>query len=181
MKRILCLAVAVALAGCARGKIGRVEQELDRSAVNKTTPIYVESVSARDTAFSGDKSGDVGKVTGERNEIEARYGRMIVDSLRKRGFNAQLAESPVKKGVVIAGRVTRFEHGSGAARHLVGMGAGSSNLFTNFHMEDRGFSRTLSKFEVVATSGARGDLSGFIDAHLADGAEKVADYIEGAK
>lgn len=181
MKHLLVLAAVLSFASCARGKLGVVEQELDRTAVSKTTPIYVESVSARDTVFTGDKSNDMGKVSGEKAEIEARYSLLIVGALKKRGYNAQLAKAPVKKGVVIGGNVTKFAHGSGAARYFVGMGAGSSNMFTNFTIEDRSFSKVLSKFEVIATSGARSDVSGFIDAHLSDGASKVADYIEGKK
>lgn len=181
MKYVLVMAAILSLAGCARGKLGRVEQELDRAAVTKTTPIYVETISAKDTVFTGDKANDQGKVLGEKAEIEARYSFMIVDMLKKRGYNAQLAKSPVKKGLVINGSVSKFEHGSGAARYFVGMGAGSSNMFTNFQIEDRSYAKVLSKFEVIATSGARSDVSGFIDAHLSDGAQKVADYIEGTK
>ncbi len=181
MKYVLLLAAVLSLTSCARGKMGVVEQELDRAAVTKTTPIYVEVVSAKDTVFSGDKANDMGKTAAEKAEIEARYSLLIVDALKKRGYNAQLAKGAVKKGVVIGGSVTKFAHGSGAARYFVGMGAGSSNLFTTFMIEDRSFSKQLAKFEVIATSGARSDVSGFIDSHLTDGAAKVADYIEGEK
>ena len=168
MKYVLVMAAVLSLAGCARGKLGRVEQNLDRTAITKTTPIYVEAISAQSTVFTGDKAKDQGKVLGEKAEIEARYGRIIVDMLKKRGYNAQLATEPVKKGIVLGGTVTKFEHGSGAARYFVGMGAGSSNMFTDFKIEDRGFQKVLSKFEVIATSGARSDVSGFIDSHLSD-------------
>ncbi len=172
------------LAACAHGKMGKVEQALQTGAVTKTTPIYVEKVSTTEAKFSGDKSGDAARVASEKASIENAYNMRIVDALKAKGFNASVANGPVTKGLVLSGKVTKVEHGSAAARIMVGMGAGSANMFTDFKLEDRTTKKVLSKFEVIATSGGTGGLQAagsYLDAHLQDGSKKVAEYISGEK
>lgn len=176
--------LAVYAAACAHGKMGQVSQPLDRSQVTKSTPIFVEPVSAQEATFSGDKAAEPGRVADEKRAIRDLYSKRIAEELRKRGYAAEAVDAPVKSGIVITGKVSRVEHGSAAARMLVGMGSGSANLYTNFRVEDRAQAKVLSRFEVIATSGGRGGLTAagsFLDGHLTDGAEKVAEYIDGAK
>jgi Domain of unknown function (DUF4410) len=168
------------LVGCAHGKMGMVEHQLAHGALQKGETIYVEPISADAAAFSGDKAGDAQRVGEEKALIKSRFARQIADELRKKGFAAQAVTERPKSGVVLSGHVTRFEHGSAAARILVGMGAGSSNLYTDFELANVATKQVLSKFEVIATSGGNGGLQsagGYIDAHLNDGAEKTAEYI----
>ena len=80
---------------------------------------------------------------------------------------------------MLEGKAPLFEHGSGAARALVGMGAGSSNLHLAITLHRGSF--VLADFDVVATSGGRGGLismSSFIHAHMTDASEKIAEYLE---
>jgi hypothetical protein len=44
-------------------------------------------------------------------------------------------------------------------------------------VEDRTNSKTLSVFEIIATSGGNSNPGSFMEAHLADGSEKAAEYI----
>ncbi len=173
------------LLGCAHGKMGQVDQALASGAITKTTPIYVEPVSAQNVKFSGDKAAETKRTDEEKATIQQRYNQQIAEALRKKGFNAKAVTERVNSGIVLVGSVSRFEHGSAAARMMVGMGAGSSNLFTDFKIEERGQApKVLSKFEVIATSGGRGGWSAggsFMEAHLSDGAEKVAEYVEKSK
>lgn len=183
MKAIQWFLISLALAACAHGKMGTIAQPLAKDAITKTTPIFVETVSTTEAKFTGDKATETARVNQEKSEIEARYSAMIVEQLRKKGFNATVAKGPVKTGVVLTGNVTLVQHGSAAARIFAGgMGAGSANMFTNFKLEDKTDGKVLSKFEVIATSGGRGGLAAagsFLDAHLADGSQKVAQYIAG--
>ena len=62
------------------------------------------------------------------------------------------------------------------------MGAGSSNIFTDFVLENRSTGKVLSRFEIIATSGGRGGMmaaGSFMKEHLDDGSRKAADYING--
>jgi hypothetical protein len=181
MKLVSGLVLALVLTGCAGGKMGKVDKEIDRSAIDKATPIYVEMVSAKDTTFSGDKAKDTTRLSDERYAIQNKYHVQIIEALKKRGYTAQVAKPGLKKGLVLSGAVTKFEHGSGAARMLVGMGAGSSNMFGEFKLEDRAQAKVLTKFEVIATSGGNSNSGSFMEAHLTDGAKKVAEYITGVK
>ncbi len=179
MKSIVGLVMILALGGCAHGKMGQIDQPLDRAAFDKSTPIFVESVNTTNATFSGDKSADVKRVTEEKDAIHDMYNQKIAEALRTKGYNAKFVTEPAKSGIVISGDVTKIEHGSAAARYFVGMGAGSANMYTNFKIEDRAAAKTLSKFQIIATSGGTSGLGSYLDQHLADGAKKVAEYVAG--
>ena len=179
MKRLVLAACLMTAVGCATGKVGNVETQMQPGAISKTTPIMVETISAKDTFFSGDKSGDKQRTEENRTKIESQFNRMLVDALNKRGFNAKIATGPVKSGVVLSGTVTKVENGSAAARYFVGMGAGSANMFTDFKLEERSATpKTLAKFQIIATSGAEQNVSSYMDRHLADGSSKTAEYLD---
>lgn len=179
MRRCFWLPVLVVLGGCAHGKIGKVHQPLARNVIDKSTPIFVESVLVNQVQFTGDKADDVKRTTEEKDEIRGSFHLKIAEQLRKRGYNAIGVNAPVTTGIVISGDVTKIEHGSGATRFFVGMGAGSANMFTDFKIEDRAKAKTLAKFQVIATSGGNSYSGSFLDSHLIDGSLKVADYVEG--
>ncbi len=169
------------LVGCAHGKMGRIEMPLDPEALPKRTLIRVRPVDPNGMVVTGDHADDQAKIAAEKDTIRAEFHRKIVDALKARGFLAEAAPADAKQpGTYLSGKVTRFEHGSGAARFWVGMGSGSSNLFTDFTLEDAAAAKVLSKFEVIGTSGGRGGwtaLSSFLEAHLDDGALKVSQYL----
>ncbi len=182
MNKLIWVLLSVVAIGCAHGKMGAVDQALEPGTVKKDTPIFVEVVKTSDMRVTGDKADDTQRINEEKEVIESRYHRMIADALRKKGYTVETGTAPKKGALVLSGKVTRFEHGSGAARFWVGMGAGSSNMFTDFVLEDRSAKKTLSKFEVIATSGGRGGAfaaGSFMEAHLEDGSNKAASYISG--
>ena len=182
MKNLIYLALVSLALGCASGKMGAIDKPLESGAISKKTPIFVMPVSTDNMRFYGDKADEKERTENERATIQNRFGGMIVAALSKMGYKAQTTDKPTKKGVLVKGNVTKFDHGSGAARAFVGMGAGSSNMFTDFEVVDMKTKNILTKFEVIATSGGRGGLSAtgsFMEAHLVDGSEKVADYLSG--
>ena len=170
--------------GCAHGELGKVDQELDHSLITKTTPIFVEPVSTKMAAFEGYDQNDGDKKSSDLRKIESNYASQIAKALRDQGYHANAVSTPAKTGIVITGNVKMIDRGSAAKRIWVGMGAGSSNLDTDFTIEDRSQHKVLSKFEIKASSGGRGGLSSagsFVDEHMSDGGEKVADFISGKK
>lgn len=180
--RIHVLLVGIlVLSGCATGKMGNIETPLAAGAISKTTPIYVEAVSTKDTFVSGDKSGNAKRVNEIKEKIATEYAGKIVEHLKKRGYNAQTADGPSKMGLTISGDATKVENGSAAARYFVGMGAGSSNLFTNFTITDNVKKATLAKFQIIATSGGESGVGSYLDRFLNDGGKKLAEYVETGK
>jgi hypothetical protein len=184
MFKVSFLALVVFMLGCAHGELGKVDQELDRTLITKTTPIFVEQISTKSAAFEGYDENDADKKSSDVKKVEANYASEIAKALREQGYQANAVSTTAKAGIVITGDVKTIDRGSAAKRMWVGMGAGSSNLDTNFTIEDRTQRKVLSKFEVKATSGGRGGLASagsFIDEHMSDGGEKVADFITGKK
>lgn len=184
MKKVILLAYVAFMFGCAHGEIGKVDKQLDSSLINKTTPIYVEPIVTKSAAFDGYDADDSDKKTSDLRKIESNYASQIAKALREKGYNANAVSTPQKAGIVISGNVTMLDRGSAAKRIWVGMGAGASNLDTDFTIEDRSKHTVLSKFEIKATSGGRSGLASsgsFVDEHISDGGEKVADYISGKK
>jgi hypothetical protein len=181
MKKLLVLISVSLLVSCANGKLGRVEQPLEKDSLSKSEVIYIEPISAMETTFSGDKSTEEERLTEERKKIESTYDRQIADALIAKGFNVKVGKAPTKSGKVIAGKVTRFDHGSASGRFWMGaFGVGASKLYTDVKIHDNSTGKTLALFEVIATSGGRGGiiaLGSFIDSHLNDGSKKIAQYI----
>lgn len=182
MKRLHLAVAALTLItiGCAHGKMGKVEQEMQTGSMDKSTPIFVEPITTKDVYISGDKSGNKDKMDSTKAKITEQFNRQLVEALNKKGFNAKLASGPVKSGVVLSGNVSKIENGSAAARYFVGMGAGSANMFTDFVLEDRAKSKVLSKFQIIATSGGESNWGGYLDKHMADGSKKTAEYLDNA-
>ena len=173
--KILALALLI---GCAHGKIEHVGQPLEKGVITKDTTIYVESISAKNADFSGDKSAEIQKTGAAKQEIEFAFHKKIVDALKKLGYKAVAVDTPKKDGIAITGKVSKVENGSAAARFFVGMGAGSANMYTNFTILDRKTAKTLSSFEVIATSGGESKMGSYMEKHIADGASKVAEFID---
>jgi hypothetical protein len=182
MKRLTSVLMALFLFACAHGKMGQIDQPLEKGAINKGIPVFVEAITAKDASFAGDKADDKQRISEEQAAIQQLYAKTIAEALRSKGYDAKAATGPVTSGVVISGNVTRFDHGS-AAKRVVGWG-GQSVMHSNFKIEDRSASKPLAKFEIIATSGGRSGLQamgGFMDEHFKDGADKLADYVANAK
>ena len=171
---------ALVLAGCAHGKMGHIEQPLEKNSVSKNETIYVTPIKADSAVISGDKAGDTNRTESIKAEIHNRFAREVADQLRKKGFKAQAVESAPANGMVLSGKVSKIENGSAAARIMVGMGAGSANMFTDFKLTNAKSQKVLGKFEIIATSGGNGGFQAagsYLNAHIIDGAEKAAAYI----
>ena len=184
MIKISFLAAVALMVGCAHSELGKVDQELDHSRITKTTPIFVESISTKTAAFEGYDENDGDKKSSDVRKIESNYASQIAKALRDQGYQANAVSAAAKAGIVIMGNVTMIDRGSASKRMWIGMGAGASNLSTYFTIEDRSQRKVISKFEIKATSGGRGGLvstGSFIDEHMSDGGEKVADYISGKR
>jgi len=179
IRRIALLAVL--LAGCAHGKMGQVDTALEKNVITKTTPIFVEPISTQYAGISGDKAGKADVVAKEKSTIESTFHQKIAEALRAKGYNATAVSKGKTSGIVISGFVTKIEHGSAAARYFAGMGAGSSNMFTDFKIEDRSKKKVLSKFQIIATSGGESGFGSYLKEHLSNGAKQVVEYIQKAQ
>lgn len=180
MLKFFWITTYLILVGCAHGKMGVVEQPLTKGTIPTSAVIYVLPISAQGAKFSGDHASKTEKVNAEKEEILQEFNKALVAQLKRHGFKSKAVNEKPKSGIVLSGNVTRFEHGSAAARIFVGMGAGSSNLYTDFKLTDSTNEKVLSIFEIIATSGGNSGLQsagGYIKAHINDGAERAAEYI----
>lgn len=180
MKSLKYLITALLLVGCAHGKMGNVEQPVAKNSVSKGETIHVMTIKADSAQISGDKAGDTHRTESIKSEITGRFNHAVAEQLRRKGFSADAVESAPSSGMVLTGKVTKIENGSAAARILVGMGAGSANMYTDFKLSDVKSQKVLGKFEIIATSGGNGGLQAagsYLNAHIKDGAEKAAAYI----
>ncbi len=183
MKTTHFIAVIFILLGCARAQIKNEILAYKAGTITKSDVILVKPISADSAIFTGDKSEEKKRVEDERKIIKESLSTMIVEQLNKAGFSAKVytpSEKILDNTYLLEGKVTRFEHGSGAARMLVGMGAGSSNMYIPVKVFNAKSKKSVAEFEVVATSGGRGGLismGSFLDAHMADASEKIAQYL----
>lgn len=177
-QKCLGLVAVILLWGCAGAKIKNENVKLEAGALTKTDKIFVETISADHATFTGDKAEDSKRIAEEKTLIKELFAPEIIAQLKKKGFQASRPEKG-QKGITLTGNISLFEHGSAASRMFVGMGAGSSNLHMNVKLQKEG--KTISDFDVIATSGGRGGLSAvssFLKAHIEDGAEKTAEYLD---
>jgi hypothetical protein len=175
------LTCCLALWGCAHAKLGRVDVPLT-GGVRKEIPIHVEAISSNLMGFSGDNANNRERQAKERELIEKEYAPAIVNALNEKGFRAQLGSSGVAEGRVLtlSGYVSEYEHGSKAARVMVGFGAGAAELYTHFTLTDNGTDTVVTEFEILSTSGGRSGQYGFhssLPGHISDTADAVAQYL----
>jgi len=166
------------LTACAHGKMGNVDQQLTTGALNKSEMIYVMPIDTNSIELSGDHSKDAATVDKIKKTLNDKYRQEVVTQLHKEGFTAATAEKKPAKGKVLMGKVTKIENGSAAARWFVGMGAGSANMFTNFELTDG--AKSLTKFQVIGTSGGSSAMGSFLENHIMDSAKKTAEYLSKA-
>ncbi|HEX2880671.1 MAG TPA: DUF4410 domain-containing protein [Polyangiaceae bacterium] len=181
--RNLCtiLACCAALWSCAHAKLGRVDVPLT-GGVRKEIPILVETISSNLMGFSGDNAENRQRQAQERELIEQEYAPAIVNALNEKGFRAQLGSGGFVEGraLTLSGYVSEFEHGSKAARVMVGFGAGAAELYTHFTLTDNGNDTVVTEFEILSTSGGRSGQYGFhtsLPGHISDTADAVAQYL----
>lgn len=163
--------------GCAHGKMGVIEQPLKKEAIASDRIIYVIPVNVDNARIKGDKANDQQRISEIKSELRARVHREIANDLRKKGFKAEAVDTVPKAGLILEGKVTQIDNGSGATRFWVGFGAGSANMFTDFKLYNKNGDETLTKFEIIATSGGNSRPSSFLEAHIEDCASKTAEYI----
>jgi hypothetical protein len=168
----------VVTSGCVRAKIKDERFPIRPGSIAKSEVINVKRIDVDKAQFKGDKADDATRIAQEKRMLNQLLADQLIVDLKKRGFVGAKHFEQGSNGVLLEGTVTLFDHGSGAARYLVGMGAGSSNLHIDVKLTRD--TETLADFTVVATSGGRGGIDAmgsFLEAHITDASEKITDYI----
>jgi hypothetical protein len=176
------LLIGLLSVGCVHASVGAVRTPLQKGAILKTEQITVMPFTAEEAVFEGDMAADGPRITQEKQIIRDRLASQIARELACWGYQAEpFAGGANTARIVIEGKVTRFDHGSGAARWLVGTGAGSSDMFIRVRIYSGSRENVLADFDVTATSADTGGFESmgrsFLDEHIADGAEKIRQYI----
>jgi hypothetical protein len=184
-KSILSTIVLGALAaGCATGKVVEVRTPLAPDAVAKDKTIYIKTFDASKAEFQGDYSDVAGNIDKERVRVPDIIGVELIARLKERGLKAEkYAPGVPADALVVDGRVTLVDSGSGAARFWIGMGAGASSVFADVKVVREGKpDAPLCDLKMAGHSGGTGGIYGYQDwigANAKDLAITMADYIAG--
>jgi hypothetical protein len=180
----LTLVCALALSGCATGKVEQVRTGLQSGRISSTDQVYVKDFDASKAEFKGDYSDVPEKVAVQRGRVPVIISDAITRELQKRGYNAKkYSPDAGPDAVVVDGEVTLVDSGSGAARFWVGMGAGSSTVRANVKVyRASAVANPLADLQMAGTSGGAGGFGGYQDwvaANSKDLAIKLAKYLAG--
>lgn len=179
-----CLAFAVAALGCAASKVAIVKTPLQPGAVTKSQTFLVKPFAIENAVFTGDNTDDPAVVDRQKKRIPQELVTALLARLSKSGYKGEDDESAAgtQDVVVIDGVITHVNHGSGAARAFLGMGAGAAWMKATIKLYKAGApSDTLAEFMIESTSGGRGGLfaSGdFTTTNIADLANAIVTYLE---
>jgi hypothetical protein len=177
------LVVAMAMSGCATGKIEQVRTGLT-GRIPKTDQIYVKDFDASKAVFKGDYSDVPEKVALQQERIPMIISEAIIDRLQHERYDARKfsAQTP-SDALVVDGEITLVDSGSAAARFWVGVGAGRSTVRANVRLYRASDpARTIANLQLAGISGGRGGFTGYEDwvaINAKDLGTKLAKYLDG--
>jgi hypothetical protein len=172
--------IALFLYGCAGGEVANVITGLKPGDLSKNQAVVVKDFDTANATFSGDNSDDVNIVKSQKKKIGSAITLSLSSKLRQNGFNVHnYGESNIPHdAVVIDGVVTHVNHGSGAARFMVGFGAGSAWMTTTVKMYGaQSPDEVLAEFQVESSTKATGMPGDMTDLLVWDLVEAIAGYI----
>ena len=181
---VSCLFLAVAVAGCASGRVVAVVKPLPPGTVSKATELLVKPFAIEKAVFSGDNADIPAVVERQKKRIPAELVQTLVTTLLRSGYRARryTADAGTAGAVVIDGSFTHVNHGSGAARAWVGLGAGAAWMLSDvkLYRADKP-AETLAEFKVESSSGGRGGLlaaGDFTTTNLVDLARSIVKFLD---
>lgn len=172
--------IALFLYGCAGGEVANVITGLKPGDLSKNQAVLVKDFDTANTTFSGDNTDDVNIVKSQKKKIASAITASLSSRLKQNGFNVHdYGENNISNDtVVIDGVVTRVNHGSGAARFMVGFGAGSAWMKTTVKMyRAQSPDEVLAEFQVESSTKASAMPGDMTDQLAWDLVEAVVDYI----
>jgi hypothetical protein len=182
--RFVAVAFVLALVTGCRAPARIENVRTDVPALSRAEPFLVAPVTANEAKFSGDGAGNQQKIADEKKTIHETMAPRLVSKLAENGF-AQAAvlngPSAAPDALVLEMALIRYNHGEGALRGNVGLGAGRSSVhFTCRLWKGAARDKPVGDFDVSADSGNQGgwtNMGSFLDEHLRDATDALAEYL----
>lgn len=175
LQMVVLVAMVALLGACKSSKVADVKRN---HALGTSQVVVVEQFAMAPGAWSGDQ----GEHTAA--EVQQAFAGAIVRELRERGFDASMADGSASPGggLLVRGEIVKVDAGSGAARALVGWGAGQSKFTARADVFNVGMSPTTPACVVTVTGGSKGKGGWFAagyasDSDAGDAAEQIAEFI----
>ena len=128
---IPALVLSISLVPIAYGeeKVNQVTV-VDEFKVSKDQLVLVKEFGADDAAFKGDNRGNEERVEDKLDRVPPALVERIVGEFEQRGYKAApyTDDAAVAGTLILDGELDTVNNGSGAARALVGFGAGQAKL-----------------------------------------------------
>jgi hypothetical protein len=166
MKRLLMLMAVVALLipfnALAKMKAPDVldkEKILTEESLSKYKKIGVKVFSTEDVKYENVDDEEMKKMKRTLNDCREKLANTLVNDLKDSGVDAFIIDEEGKNAdkadMIIDGKITKINLGSGVARFFVGFGAGSAGVSVEGELKDAKSGDALAKFEHENTSGLR--------------------------
>ena len=157
---MLCALAAVMLAGCAGGDVARIRTDRLIMRPPGSQALLVRNFNTANTIVVGDKADKPGVADSQRDKVRNYISAALVSGLRGEGFNAMAfiegAAAPAG-ALVVDGIVREINNGSGAARFMVGMGAGAASVAATVRLYlVAAPNDILAEFDVTGSSKGQG-------------------------
>ena len=170
----------VFLTGCTGGEVTNVKTGLRSGAINKGQPILVKDFDTTHTVFTGDNATDATIVKRQKQQITNDLKFLLIIKLTQKGFKAYdfNERNQTQGAVVIDGKFARVNNGSGAARFIVGMGAGAAwmeGTVKIYKIENP--QNILAEFQTETSSKGSASPGNYTEQLIRELANTIADYI----
>lgn len=178
---VVCLsAITFFSNGCGSGSVTNIKTALKPGDLNRQQTLLVKDFDTTNTAFSGDNAEDVNIVKSQKKRISSTITVSLFSKLRQNGFEVHNFDEKniPQDAVVIDGVVTHVSHGSGAARYIVGFGAGAAWMKTTVKIyKAQSPNEVLAEFQVESSTEALVSPGDMTDKFVSDLAKAIVDYI----
>ncbi len=176
---IVCI---IFLTGCmGGGNIANIKTGLKAGTLNKTQTILVKEFEMADTVFSGDNAKNPMVVMNQKKQIASHSKSWLISILSNKGFNAVDYKDAPKSAdaVIIEGKFTRINNGSGAVRFIVGLGAGAAWMEGDIVISSNPSIKTvLAEFQTQSSTQGSASPANMTDFLTKQFAKTIAEYIE---
>lgn len=191
MKKLLILLaiVAIVIPGSALAKMKAPdvldkEKILTEESLSKYKTVGVKLFSTDDVKYENVDDEEMKKMKRTLKECQEKLAKTIVNNLKDAGRDAFVIDEETKNAgkadMVIEGKITKINLGSGVARFFVGFGAGSAGLSVEGDLKDAKSGDALAKFEHENTSGLREthDKWEMVEHEAQDLGDKIAEFVQ---